>query len=203
MNYSAKDSKYFLVSHLENHEDERANVIAKCPENRMVNTCGYVARLLSRNIEIPKESHSYFWSEVQDIYEVGLEYQKEIDKLPPNPPKPVIKNVPKYDMDFGEVLSEVDNFIDSGCKNFDFRMKAWLAGKGLIKRQAKEYVRVLGEELKYVDLALDRSDKQITEGYSNYGRNELKRLKKFYEKLIGECEDYAKTTPRRKKVNNG
>tara|TARA_Y100000593_G_scaffold68448_1_gene125808 strand:+ start:2937 stop:3641 length:705 start_codon:yes stop_codon:yes gene_type:complete len=201
INFNAKDSKIFLVSYLENHEDDRASVISACPENRMVNTCGYVARLLSRNIQIPLESMRYFWSEVQDIYEVGLEYKKERENLPVQPPKPVLKEVPQYDMDFGEVLAEVDNFIESDCKNFDFRMKAWLAGKGLIKRQAKQYAKKLQEELKYVDLVLERKDKQLVEGYSNYNRNALKRLKKFYEKLIGECEDYAKTTPRRKKVN--
>ena len=200
INSNSKKSKSYLVSYLRSIKSPMTTTIEKhVHESQMINTCGYVARLLGRGIEIPEGSLEYFKKGVKEIYDRGLELKEETDNAPPQPiPQPKPK-IPQLDMKFGEVLHEIDEYINSECKKSDFRIKKWLAGHRLNKKYAKSCANEIQKEVDFINGALD-GDKELREAYSVYNKPSLRRLGKFLEGMVNDCLEYAKPAPRRKKV---
>ena len=199
MNCNSKESKAYLVHYLTVENSPKKDVIDEyVHESYMVNTYGFTARLLSRGLELDENGRRSFWKGVGEIYQKGLEIKEIIANQPPKPIPP--KNtLPKYDMKFGEVLHEIDEYINSGCKTSDFRIKKWLVGHKFIKSSAKNYASQLQVEADFINGALN-GDKELREAYSGYDTRSLRRLGKFFDGLVQDCLEYAKPAPRTKKV---
>ena len=162
---------------------------------------GYVARILVQGNSIPEISEENFNQQIEDI-----EYQIKKAKMEvPEQPQKFINAViadPVIEYDefaarYGDIEFQIDSAIADSFRNLNFDISKWLEGHKVKPKDIKYMVSQFTNLLDEIQEALSDKDKDLSEGYSNYTKPQMKRYAKMLEGWIQECEKHL-TTPKRK-----
>ena len=96
-----------------------------------------------------------------------------------------------------EMLGEIEGHYDDYFTTWkELKLYKALNGLGVKGNHAKIIIKHANRNIDELQQAIDGTDKQLEEGYSNYTKSQLKRMVKWWESLISDCDtiiDDAKT----------
>lgn len=103
----------------------------------------------------------------------------------------------------GEIEGAIDEFIINGCKS-DFSTKNYLLANQVAGPIAKRIGELFVPTAQEIREAIEGSDDQLVEGYSNFTKRELKKFAEFVEGIITDCQQMVQTAkanraPRKRK----
>jgi hypothetical protein len=105
----------------------------------------------------------------------------------------------KASEEIGDIEGLVDEFIESGCKtNIDFQsyFKSKNLSSVVLKRMCEFFIR----RSKEFEEVMNSKDADIKEGYSNFSKVQLRKVKEIYDSLVAETNRVAEVNkPARKK----
>jgi hypothetical protein len=95
-----------------------------------------------------------------------------------------------------EAASDIDGMFDDmiaagGKMSADFKPIAVLRGKNVAPQFTPEIKRQWQIRLDELETAIAGKDPQLVEGYSNFGKMQLKNMVKFCEQVIADCGSYV------------
>lgn len=142
-------------------------------------------------------------SRFEDL-DARVEAAQEARRTQYNKQKPV---VPKVDpmVALREVLGEVDEIVDEVFLRKvtpKFNMLQWLKDQSFMNEDLVEYIKdFYGQTREEVQMALDKTDEQLVEGYAYLNPAQKRKVLEFYDTLLGNCDEYLNLTKRRKALN--
>lgn len=87
-----------------------------------------------------------------------------------------------------EMLGEVEGHYDDFFTTWkDLKLYKILNGLGVKGNHAKIIIAHADRNIKELQQAIDGTDKQLEEGYSNFTKPQLKKMVKWWESLIADC----------------
>ena len=159
----------------------------------------YIAQLITEGYDIPETAKERFIEELEKRIIPTL--YKTDEKKVAKKPKP--KKVDKETIvDIGELEYQLDAYIASGCQNNTFTVYKYLQGKNAKQMDAteiKKWFRPLRGELEDA-LKIGLEYKDVRESYAFLTKPQLKRLIKYVDTMIMDCDKYMKEkrVPRKK-----
>lgn len=166
---------------------------------------GIVTRLIDIGSKLRQAELQFFTERLELIKDIIL--QKKQSKTLKKEEKVVVKIAPVVaeKIDIKKYISDLDGAIDNYVTNNskEFTAKGYIIQAAISTKEAKrvgEYYSVTARELQE---CLDGGCEQLTEGYSNFNRAELKKFLDFIKSIISACDQQeisAKVTRKRKPV---
>lgn len=204
--YGTKDAKEMIADWLSRHDREKdAKQVRAVPDSEIRVVIGWLARVNTVGLELTEEELTTL---NKDIFRL-LSY-KEVKKEQNGPavPKLTIQDRLREKLIecAGELEGMYDEFLLSGCK-----MSADYKPLNLF-RQFNVAPPMIGEiskiwEMKLADLKEVNAgkDPQLVEGYSCYGKIQVRNMIKFAETVVADCGSYVQLKkvekkPREKKA---
>ena len=191
-----KQAKSFLVDYMTsvNRPKEEIALVASS-DCKVPNQVGWVARMLCMGYAPPQEVKERFVKEFKSILVTTKKQIKEtvVVEQPTAPVHTVsiqdrIKE--KAEDEVGEVEGLVDDYITSGCKS-SIDVAAYFKGKNLstvvLNRMCEFFIR----KAKEFEEVMNSTDADIKEGYSNFTKVQLRKVKEFYDSLVSETNRSA------------
>lgn len=87
-----------------------------------------------------------------------------------------------------EMLGEVEGHYDEYFTTWkELKLYKALNGMGVKGNHAKIIIAHANRNIEELQQALDGTDKQLEEGYSNFTKTQLKKMVKWWESLIADC----------------
>ena len=207
-NHDDKEKKKWFISHYAKIDKKLAVAFLKIDEYHFRHA-GVLARIMDGGSVLEQKEADYFEKRVEFLKEqVGVKQKSEIkaDKKP-QPETSVISIQQRMEEKAhdlaGEIEGAIDDFVLNGCKS-EFSTKNYL----LVHQVAGPIAKRIGEffvpTAKEIREAIEGSDPQLVEGYSNFTKRELKKFAEFVEQIIADCNQMVQTAkanraPRKRK----
>ena len=105
----------------------------------------------------------------------------------------------------GEIEGTYDDMIQAGAKmSADYKPITILRGRNVAPQMVGDIAEHWKQRLAELEEVLAGKDAQLVEGYSNFGKLQIKNLVKFAEQVIADCGSYVQLkkterAPRKKK----
>tara|TARA_B100000745_G_C20114941_1_gene381654 strand:- start:580 stop:1323 length:744 start_codon:yes stop_codon:yes gene_type:complete len=168
-------------------------------------SCAYIAHLITEGYDIPQSPKKKFTIELEKNIIPTL--YKTDEKKVAKKPKPKKVNRETI-VDAGELEHQLDTYISGGCQGNTFTVYKYLQGKNAKQMDAteiKKWFKPLRDELEDA-LKIGVKYKDLRESYSFLTKPQLKRLTKYVDTMILDCDKYMKekrVTRTTKKKKNG
>lgn len=148
---------------------------------------GSICRLLDRGQYVSKQDQDRIFSKLETIP------TKKEDKTEK---QPIIDRTELItDQVIGDINGEIDNFITNKITSFSvndyFKINNVTT---VVKKNVVTHFDKLSQELSEID-----SDEQLSEGYSNFSRREMRKFKEMINEIISSCTQ-QKTARKPRKV---
>lgn len=167
----------------------------RVPDNSIPLTAGWIARIIENGTDVADKSKKFLEEKIENCLQKAV---VEVDK-PKVENKPSISVQDRVKAKADEILGEVENIVDNRREIGEFSFYDYLKSKeipavyaGMISEQ---YVHWLQELLE----AVDGSDEQLKEAYSNVPKKKMQFDIKFFSGMIEDCERYRDTTKKIRK----
>lgn len=218
--YGRKEAKELLIQYLEQNDRKADNkLIAKAPESQILSTYGWLARLTLRGLELTEDEDLSLQNEIkrlivcvnmpETIFKSGLvphevvDTEEKIEVTRPNVQE-IMKE--KTREAAGEIAGLFDDFILAGSKgNLPGKPIDILAKYNILPQHIPMILDVWKKELNEFEDAQEGKDAQLVEGYSQFGKVQIKNMIKAIETIISDLNSYitvkkATKTPRMRKA---
>ena len=206
--YGKKDVKEIVIDWLARQDRQRdARDFARVPDSTLVNATGWLCRMNLRGLELTEHENlvvdqaiSWHLSAMRGVKEVIQQAEETVAR-------PTIQDRLRDRMTeaAGEIEGMYDEMIQSGAKmNADYRPMAVLRGLNVAPQLVGEITVTWQNKLQVLEEVITGKDSQLTEGYGNFAKLQLKNLAKFAETVISDCGSYVQVkkterAPRKKK----
>jgi hypothetical protein len=209
--YGKKDVKEIIIDWLtRNDRVKEAKDFAKVPDNTITNVYGWVARMNLRGLELT-ESETLRLNNVISGHIVAaksVQQVVEIEVKEPEIPRITIQDRlrEKATEAAGEIDGMFDDLIVAGSKmGADFKPITILRGMNVAPQMVSPIVDHWKLRLAELEEVAKGTDSQLVEGYSNFGKLQIRNLIKFCEQVIADCGSYVQLKkverkPRKKKA---
>lgn len=182
-------------------ETNRKKLISVCNKlsDHEFRSLGFICRLKMRDQYLEPQDESFIENKLQSLIESTKQEQIVSDVLENLVKKPVIKVDKTYDdsVRFSEGFEEaIDNFVIN--KKSDFNPLDYLKANEVPAPVSKKIGEFYKQMLNELVEAQEGSDKQLTEGYSNFTKFQLKKFITFVESLIDACNQRVVSSKVRK-----
>jgi hypothetical protein len=207
--YGKKEVKECIIDWLtRNDRTKEAKEFARVPEATITNVYGWLARmstmglLLNEHEELQlNDTIRKHLTTVRSIKEIV----KKVDE--PEVARPNIQDRLREKMmeAAGEIEGTYDDMILAGAKmSADYKPITILRGRNVAPQMVGDIADHWKKRLEELEEVLKGKDAQLTEGYSNFGKLQIKNLVKFAEQVIADCGSYVQLkkterAPRKKK----
>lgn len=200
----AKESKKYTLQYLKEEKFSKQDIdlLEKVPEEKFCNL-GFVCRIKMRGGPLTDSNISWVNSKIQEL-------KREVEKTV----KPKIENKITFSIQdriaekSKEIIGEIESVIDDCFLVRDFtafepyEIMQTLSVKGV---HANHVINFFNKRIPEIKEVLSGKDAQLTEGYSNFTKKELKEYLAFIEKIVSDAEKIAYVTkvtraPRKKKA---
>ena len=204
-NKDAKDSLKWASEYL------NKKLKLKIPEANIKNQSsafGWICRIVNNGGILPEENKDWLENEIEKLKLV----KEPVIDTPSTKPVSIIPSIQERIKDsasriIGELDGFVDDFVLNGCKESSKTprgMMVELKAKFVHTKAIVEHYKKVREEIAE---ALVGDDEQLTEGYSNFNKVELKRFEAFLSKLIDDAlmlddESKKNRSPRKRKAKS-
>jgi len=217
--YVRKDAKDLLIQYLEqNDRKQDAKIMAKAPESEILTTYGWLARMTLRGLQLTEHEELSLQNEIsrlitcvhkpETVFKSNLtpqEVETEKEKEPVNRPNVQEIMREKAREATGEIIGLFDEFIQAGMKgNLPGKPIDILAKYNILPQHIPIILDVWKKELNEWYEVQEGKDPQLVEGYSQFGKVQVKNMIKAIEQVISDLNSYisikkANKTPRKRK----
>ena len=206
-NHDDKEKKKWFISHYAKIVKKLAVQFLKVDEYHFRHA-GVLARIMDGGSVLEQKEADYFEKRVEFLKEqVGVKQKSEIKIEKPQPETNVISIQQRMEEKAhdlaGEIEGAIDDFVLNGCKS-EFSTKNYLLANQVAGPIAKRIGEFFVPTAKEIREAIEGSDAQLVEGYSNFTKRELKKFAEFIEQIIADCNQMVQTAkanraPRKRK----
>jgi len=206
-NHDDKEKKKWFISHYAKIDKKLAVQFLKVDEYHFRHA-GVLARIMDGGSVLEQKEADYFEKRVEFLKEqVGVKQKSEIKIEKPQPETNVISIQQRMEEKAhdlaGEIEGAIDDFVLNGCKS-EFSTKNYLLANQVAGPIAKRIGEFFVPTAKEIREAIEGSDAQLVEGYSNFTKRELKKFAEFIEQIIADCNQMVQTAkanraPRKRK----
>ncbi len=198
----SKQAKTFVVEYMASigRPKEEISLVSSSDASIPVQL-GWVARMMCMGYEPSDTFKNFFVKEFKTVIETAKKTKKTKAPVVATTTAPVVsiqdRIREKASDEVGEIEGLVDEFIAGGCK-FAPDMESYLKGKELSAVVQKKMCEVFIKRSKEFEDAMNTSDADIKEGYSNFSKVQLRKIKEFYDAIVTETNRGAEKKPTRK-----
>lgn len=203
-NCSKKDAKEFILDYLKkvNRPKDEVATIKSLPDTKISLQVGWLARMLCMGF-IPSDNTKKFFGE--NYKSLLVAEPKEVSATAPVvvAAAPVVNIQDRIREKASEVSGEIegliDDFVMSKCKtpiDVESYIKSLQLSSVVLKKVCDNFV----DHSKEITEAIAGKDKQLVEGYSQFSKVELRRLREFMDSIVTATNKVAIVSkPTRKK----
>jgi hypothetical protein len=198
----SKQAKTFVVEYMASigRPKEEISLVSSSDASIPVQL-GWVARMMCMGYEPSDTFKNFFVKEFKTVIETAKKTKKTKAPVVATTTAPVVsiqdRIREKASDEVGEIEGLVDEFIDGGCK-FAPDMESYLKGKELSAVVQKKMCEVFIKRSKEFEDVMNTSDADTKEGYSNFSKVQLRKIKEFYDAVVTETNRGAEKKPTRK-----
>jgi hypothetical protein len=182
---SKNDARKYLREYVRKNKIYDIKEFDAIPDNKIITTYGWIARLLSRGAKLSDNHVKRF-----------VDY---LDSIKDSPDKNTLSNKVNIQESMQQkvynYIGELEGVLDSIVKNKDysssFNIEADLKSKEIPYAYTSQILTWAKRKLKELVEVLESKCPQLKEGYSNFSKNELKNFAKFIADMIQAVEKYA------------
>ena len=197
-----KQAKTFVVEYMASIDrpKEEISLVASSDASIPVQL-GWVARMMCMGYEPSESFKKFFQKEFKNAIETAKKTKKAKAPVVATTTAPVVsiqdRIREKASEEVGEIEGLVDDFIAGGCKSAP-DMQSYLKGKELSAVVQKKMCEVFIKRSKEFEDVMNTTDADIKEGYSNFSKVQLRKVKEFYDAVVAETNRGAEKKPTRK-----
>ena len=199
-----KQAKTFLLEYMASvgrTKDEIAMVSSS--DKSIPVQLGWIARMMCMGYQPSPSFKEFFVREFKLILESSKKQKRvkvaDVAEVTYAGPSIQDRIREKASEEIGDIEGLVDEFIESGCKtNIDFQsyFKSKNLSSVVLKRMCEFFIR----RSKEFEEVMNSKDADIKEGYSNFSKVQLRKVKEIYDSLVAETNRVAEVNkPTRKK----
>ena len=207
--YGKKEVKECVIDWLiRNDRQKDAKEFAKVPDSAIRNVTGWLCRMNTMGLIFNEKEEL----QLNDMIRGHLESVHSIREIvkkaeEPEVVKPNIQDRLREKMmeAAGEIEGTYDDMIQAGAKmSADYKPITILRGRNVAPQMVGDIAAHWKKRLDELEEVLAGKDPQLVEGYSNFGKLQIKNLVKFAEQVIADCGSYVQIkkterAPRKKK----
>jgi hypothetical protein len=217
--YVRKDAKDLMIQYLELTDRKAdAKVLAKAPESEILTTYCWLARMTLRGLQLTEHEDLSLQNEItrlmtcvhkpETVFKSNLtpqEVEVEVEKEPVNRPNVQEIMREKAREATGEIIGLFDDFIQAGLKgSLPGKPIDILSKHNILPQHIPIILDVWKKELNEWYEVQEGKDPQLVEGYSQFGKVQVKNMIKAIEQVISDLNSYisikkASKTPRKRK----
>jgi hypothetical protein len=196
-----KQAKTFVVEYMASigRPKEEISLIVSSDASIPVQL-GWVARMMCMGYEPSDTFKNFFVKEFKTVIETAKKTKKP--KAPTVTLTAPVVSIQdrireKASEEVGEIEGLVDDFIAGGCKSPP-DMQSYLKNRALSSVVQKRMCESFIKRSKEFEDAMNTSDADIKEAYSNFSKVQLRKIKEFYDAIVAETNRAAESKPTRK-----
>jgi hypothetical protein len=216
--YVRKDAKDLLIQYLEqNDRKQDAKIMVKAPESEILTTYGWLARMTLRGLQLTENEELSLQNEIsrlmtcvhkpETVFKSQLAPQVVEEEIKPEVNRPNVQEImrEKAREATGEIIGLFDDFIQAGLKgSLPGKPIDILAKHNILPQHIPIILDVWKKELNEWYEVQEGKDPQLVEGYSQFGKVQVKNMIKAIEQVISDLNSYisikkANKTPRKRK----
>lgn len=197
-----KQAKTFVVEYMTSigRSKEEISLVASS-DAYIPSQLGWVARMMCMGYDPSETFKKFFVKEFKTVMETAKKTKKPKSPVVATTTAPVVsiqdRIREKASEEIGEVEGLVDDFIASGCKSPP-DMQSYLKNRALSSVVQKKMCEVFIKRSKEFEDVMNTSNADIKEGYSNFSKVQLRKVKEFYDAVVAETNRGAENKPTRK-----
>ena len=196
-----KQAKTFVVEYMASigRPKEEISLIVSSDASIPVQL-GWVARMMCMGYEPSDTFKNFFVKEFKTVIETAKKTKKpKATTVTSTAPVVSIQDRirEKASEEVGEIEGLVDDFIAGGCKSPP-DMQSYLKNRALSSVVQKRMCESFIKRSKEFEDAMNTSDADIKEAYSNFSKVQLRKIKEFYDAIVAETNRAAESKPTRK-----
>lgn len=203
--FNRKDAKEFVLDYMKETAKSKDEVakIRSIPEQKIDLQFGWIARMLTMGHVANESTKSFFDQTYTKLINLDLKEKSKPVAVDVQAPVATVnvqqRIVEKAQDEAGELEGMIDDFVLSKCK-MQIDIAAYFKSKKLSSIVMKKICDIFLPKAAEIAEALKGKDKQLAEGYSNFTKVELKKLKEFIEAIVAESNKTSiENKPIRKK----
>lgn len=201
----SKDSKKYTIQYLKENKYTKKDIdlIEKVPEDQFKNL-GFVCRIKMRGGNLNEKNTLWISSFIEELkHKVELQETKK-----PVEPKVVISIQERTFDKAKEYIGEIESIIDDCFMVRDFDAVDpydSMQAMGIKSAHASHVIKFFKQKVSEIEQVVQGKDEQLTEGYSNFSKKELKEYLSYLNKIVSDAERISHNTkltrkPRKKKA---
>jgi hypothetical protein len=198
-----KQAKTFVIEYMASigRPKEEISLVASSDASIPVQL-GWVARMMCMGYQPSESFKNFFIKEFKNVVESAKKTKKpKAPVVVATTTAPVVsiqdRIREKASEEAGEIEGLVDDFIIGGCKSAP-DMQSYLKSKDLSSVVQKKMCEVFIKRSKEFEEVMNTTDADIKEGYSNFSKVQLRKVKEFYDAIVAETNRGAEKKPTRK-----
>ena len=200
--YSNKEAKQFILDYLISINDTTTTKqISKVSESKFVATYGWIARFSQRGFVLNDEEKAKLSKEFQRLI---TNHERDEFLSTDEEPVEVVDETRKRNIQVimkeraidvsGELLGLIDDYVKEGCKtgeDVSNKVVTMLAEKSILPQHVSIILEPFESQKKELQEAQSEKDEQLVEGYSHFGKIQVKNLIKFIDQIINSINSYV------------
>jgi hypothetical protein len=207
--YGPKEAKDFLAQYLDAKDPAKAKIVRRAPDNQVIPTYGFTARMASRGLELNEREIANITKQVDKLVNAVSAEAKAAKKaeaeLSKKVQRPSIQEImrEKADEAGSEIEAIWDEYLDAN-KPKDFsvtrRIINELQSRNVLPQHIAPMIR-RWERLRdeYLEVQAGKCP-QLNEAYSDYTKMQVRNAIKLVEEIIAEFNGYISLKQAVKKV---
>lgn len=188
-NCTRKDAKEFVIDYLKKvgRSKEEIAEVKTLHENSFPTQFGWLSRMISLGFIPSEKTKKYVATSYRNVLNELKQKKAALTKVEPTIPIHVVsiqqRITEKANAEAGELEGLIDDFIASRCKK-DIDMEGYFKSRNLSSVVMKKICDIFLDRNKEINDVLVAKDPQLIEGYSNFTKPELRRLKEFIDIIV-------------------
>lgn len=186
--FGTKEAKEFVLDYAKNvgRSKEEIALLKNIPDTKFMKQFGWIARMMCVGYKPDDKTKIFFAKNYKALLaadnSVDTEEITEDDSIVP---RTTIQSriQDKAREEAGDLEGLIDDFIASGCK-MQFDIDVYLKNKKLSSVVLKKLCDIFVVQSSRIANVIESKDPQIKEGYSNFTKSELKKLKDFIDSIV-------------------
>jgi len=206
--YGKKEVKEFIVDWLtRRNQTKQAREFGRVPDAAMVNVFGWLARMNLMGLELTEHEQLSIDNHIRTLIGANHAVRQITETVAETVVRPTIQDRLREKMmeAAGEIEGMYDEMIRSGARmSADFKPITVLRGLNVAPQLTGEITAAWKIRMEELESVIAGKDSQLTEGYANFTKLQVKNLIKFAETVIADCGSYVQIkkterAPRKKK----
>ena len=199
--FTASDMRKYVVEFGQQYYDwgkAEISAFAECDDNRVGITIGSVSKMILNGAPMSHDCE-FITNKLTELLAYGRE-QLATKRAVKEAPKRTVKDhvAERLSETIGELEGHYDEFIKN--PNYNFKPYDFLVANNVPQSQLTKYEAVYQARFDELKLAVEKTDEQITEGYSHYKAADFKRIMAFIDQILNDIIQYRGVKKATKKV---